>query len=223
MSKQPEYRHGGPVEDDEPTDDESRTLPSVHERIPIVGGLLTGVAAVCITYVLALLVTFAGRQGPNIWDNLNSSPHVLTEAGWAVLVNLGAELDAASESTQSLGQLYGTVRFTTSPIYPILCFLIVVGAGFVIASCVETKSVRERLGASLLVVPTYALSMALLATFATWEPTNEEQTIDELQTVSVDVGDAVLYAGVVFPAVLALLGASLAIGHRVFVANRDPY
>ncbi|AGB15054.1 hypothetical protein Halru_0411 [Halovivax ruber XH-70] len=223
MSNQPKYRHGGPVEDDEPTTDESRTLPSVHGRIPIVGGLLTGVAAALATYVLALLATFAGRQGLTVWSSVESPPHVLTEASWTVLMNLGAGLDIASESSGAWGLQYGMFRFAISPIFTILCFLLAIGAGYVIASCVETNSVRERLASSLLVVPAYVLSATLLATFATWEPTTEARPVSEIQTVSVDVVDAVLYAGVVFPAVLALLGASLAIGHRAFVANRDPY
>ncbi|ELZ11535.1 hypothetical protein C479_06716 [Halovivax asiaticus JCM 14624] len=222
MSNQPKYRHGGPVEDDESTADESRTLPSVHERIPVVGGLLTGAAAALTTYVLALLATFAGRQGSNAWGTTESPPHVMTEAGWTTLMNLGAGLNIDGESP-SRGVRYGLFHFATSPAYTLLCFLLIVGAGYGIASCVETNSVRERLGASLLVVPAYVLSAALLATFATWEPTTDARSASEIQMVSVDVADAVLYPGVVFPAVLALLGASLAIGYRAFVANRDPY
>lgn len=226
MSNQPRYRHGGPVPDDEADAsdaDGAESAESIGDRVPIVGGLAAGVCAFLVTYVLAALVTFATRNAIPTWRNVESPPHFLTEAAWSVLMNLGAGLRQGGEPFESNVLQFGVFRFATSPTYTLLVLAIAVGAGYVAADCARTDSRTERIAASLLVVPAYLAFATVLAVLAAWEPpASETQRVPEGREIAVGLVDAVVYAGVLIPAMLALLGGLLAVGHRVWAANRDP-
>lgn len=225
MSNQPKYRHGGPVPDDEADDsgaDAGDSAGSIGDRVPIVGGLVAGAGAFLVTYVLAALTTFAARNGIVAWGQVESPPHVLTEASWAVLMNLGAGLQQGGEPLEFSFLRYGMFRFASSPIFSVLVFAVIVGAGYVVADCARTESRHERIAASLLVVPGYLVFTTVLAMLAKWEPPADTQQVPEGGAISVPAVDAIVYAGIIVPAMLALLGGLLAVGHRVWAANRDP-
>lgn len=227
MSNQPRYRHGGPVPDDEPADDPgadgAEPVGSIRDRVPVVGGLVAGAGAFLVTYVLAVLVTFSGRKGLNPWEDVGSPPHVLTEASWAVLMNLGAGLQQGGEPLEYTFGRVGMFRFAYQPLFSLLVFAAIVVAGYVVADCARTDSRTERIAASVLVVPAYLAFATVLAVLATWEPTPaESQRVPEGREIAVGLVDAIVYAGVIVPAVLALLGGTLAVGHRVWAGNRDP-
>lgn len=225
MSNQPRYRHGGPVPDDVADDsggEGAESIGSIGDRVPIVGGLVAGAGAFLATYVLATLTSFTTRQGVDSWGNVESPPHVLTEASWTVLLNLGASLSQGGEPLEYDVLRFGLVRFATSPVFTLLVFAIVVVAGYVVADCARTESRAERVGASLLVVPAYVVFAAVFAVLSAWEPPAEAQQVPEGEVVSVALVDAIVYAGILVPAMLALLGGLLAVGHRAWAANRDP-
>lgn len=245
MSPTPKYRHGGPVPEDastgddptsdEATDDEATIADqlkaggSLRERVPIVGGLVAGVGAFLTTFVVLAATTFSVRNTRGTWAETESSPHVVTEASWMHLMNLGAELQLGGEPIETSGlPLYRVIGVTTSPLYTILMFGIIVVAGYAIADCIRTDSPVERLAGTLLIVPGYLTMVVGLAAISTWELPAESDTSSGRsmeaagQEVSFEIADAALHAGVLVPTVFALLGGALAIGHRRWTANRDP-
>lgn len=219
MSATPKYRHGGPVPDEEegPTD-EPETNASVVDRVPVVGGLLAGVGAVLSTYVIATATAFAAGKNLGSLRRAEVSPHALTEGAWAVLMNLGAQLHVDGTPVSSAGSspFYWLFSFTADTQSSLLVFGILVAASYAVADCAGTDSTPERIVAGLLVVPAYIAFAVVFATLATWE------VPESGRVYAVPIVDATLYAGVVFPTILALLGGTLAAGRREWLANRDP-
>lgn len=235
MSNKPKYRHGSPVPDQDSTDAEAATTDrtemadSLRDRVPVVGGLVTGVGAFLTTFLVVGATTFSSRNSTEAWSDLESPPSVLTEAVWTLLMNLGAELQLGDEpiSTSSMS-MYRLMTLTASPLYTILVFGIIVGAGFAVAECVRTDSPVERFAGSLLVVPGYLVLSVALASVSTWEvpPSGDvvqtpSRAAQAGQEMSVAVTDAAIYAGLLVPAAFALLGGGLAVGHRRWTEHRD--
>lgn len=235
MSSTPKYRHGSPVPEQDSTDGEgaaserTEVADSLRDRAPVVGGLITGVCAFLTTFLIVGATTFSSRNSIEAWSSFESPPSVVTETIWTLLMNLGAELQLGDEPlSASSMSMYRLLTLSASPLYTILVFGIIVGAGFAVAECVRTDSPVERLAGSLLVVPGYLVLSVALASMSTWEvPTagDEVQTPGRAtqagQEVSVAVSDAAVYAGIVVPTVFALLGGAIAVAHRYWVAHRD--
>ncbi|MFC3957523.1 hypothetical protein [Halovivax cerinus] len=230
MSPQPKFRHGGPVPDDDSDDadgesaDTLATLPSVHGRIPIVGGLLAGVGAYGVTYLLAVLLVFVGENGIGYGRDSQESAHAMVKGAWVVLMNLGAVLRVDGEPASTIGGVsrLSFLEFSVSAVSSLIVFGILVVAAYAVADCVETDSVVERIGASLLVVPPYVVFSIGLATLARWEAPGTGDPSDATRELSIAVVDAALYAGLLVPSVLALLGGTLAVCRRLWLANRAP-
>ncbi|WP_247730958.1 hypothetical protein [Halovivax limisalsi] len=227
MSPTPKYRHGGAISAEEAT--ETSASDSLSDRVPVVGGLLAGVVSLLASLLIAGLTMGTLRRVASGWGTVEPMPAVWTEAVWLVLVNLGAEPHVGGVPVTEYSSGSGTVQFqaislSAEPVYTVVVFGIVVGAGYAVAECVRTDSRVVRAAGSLLIVPAYLVLAPVLSLVSTWRlPTGGEQTLPESgQTVSISLVDATVYAGLLVPATLALFGGCLSVGCRVLREHRQP-
>ncbi|WP_247730959.1 hypothetical protein [Halovivax limisalsi] len=224
MSSTPKYRHGEPVPEE--LGDESKEYGATEtprDRIPVRGGLLVGAGAFLLNVLFAVIMVWTSRRGADSWGDIESPPGVLTETSWLFLSNHGAELNVGGDVGSFFGMWsYRIQNMSAAPIYTVFFLGIIVAAGYAVAECVSTDSRLERIGGALLVVPAYAVGAPALSVFATWEPPMDgEERVPELQEITMSAVDAAMFAGILVPTVLALLGGCLSVARRAWLQHRQ--
>lgn len=226
MSPSPKYRHGGPVSEDDHdgSSDNPSATEALRDRLPVRGGLLVGVGAVVTSVLFAAIMAWTSRRTANPWTDFDSPPGLLTETAWLVLSNIGAEVEMGNDPGMISSYAgYQLLNLSATPLYTLGLLGAIVAAGYVVAECIETESRSERAVGALLVVPAYAVFAPALSVFATWSPSVEEgQMGPDVGEVSVSTVDAAIYAGILVPAALALLGGCLSVAHRAWLEHRQP-
>lgn len=223
MSPTPKYRHGESISAEEAT--ETPASDSLSDRVPVIGGLLTGVVSLLTSLLFATLTLGTLRRVTSGWGPVETMPELWTEAVWLVLINLGTELHVGEEPATEFDTVqFQAVGLSVEPVYTVVVFGVVVGAGYAVAECVRTDSRARRVAWSLLIVPAYLVLAPVLSLFSTWRlPAGGEQSLPEGgQMVSISLVDATIYAGLLVPATLALFGGCLSVGRRVWLEHRQP-
>ncbi|WP_290812614.1 hypothetical protein [Halovivax sp.] len=233
MSKSLKYKHGGPVPEGEDaadgaSDDDRGGASGVVDRELAVPGLVAGFGAFVLTYVVTLATTFSVRAGAATGDE--ELPHVAVEAAWSVLLSFGAALEQGGEEINALDFTYAwTINVATNPVLLLLTFGLAVLAGYAAADYAGADSVPRTIASALFVVPAYLLCAVLVSVTATWTPEDPDgggpqpagEAPEAAESVSVALADAALYAGLVWPAAFAVVGALLVLGRRRWLAARE--
>lgn len=197
-------------------------LPESVANLPIVGGLILGVGAFLFSYVLTYVMVAAsyaiygvdeGNPGylQRFFGSSEELPGTGIAAAWSMLSNFGVGLERTTGNGEH--EIVGPAEFfspfmhSLSPATVLLTVGIIVGAGYLIASYADAEIDEPLVAAatSLLLVPAYLTCAALLALLAVWSPEEADAT------VSAAVTDAILHAGLVYPAFFGLLGGALAV------------
>ncbi|WP_254861794.1 hypothetical protein [Halovivax gelatinilyticus] len=227
MANGVKYKHGGPGVDGDQDGDGDRSARQVEryvDRETATVGLIAGSCAVAATFLVTLAAAISIRAGMAAEFEDGQTPPVTVEAAWTVLVNLGTSLETGGEKINAVDLIYswGFLNLGASPVFILLSFGAIALAGYLTAAHVGTAAPRRAVGAALFVVPAYLAYAVGIGVAVTWSP---DEGVDDAyprpgpdvgETVSVVLTDAVVYAGIVWPAVFATLGAICAIGfHRV--------
>jgi hypothetical protein len=182
-------------------------------------GAILGAGAFIVGYVLFyhltnVLSTYQGgsEEGVSTW----------VAAGWTYLaaLNVGLEANSAEAALSQIPQVGAPISVITLLIPPIT----LIAAGYLLVSYVDPEEPVEVVKTSLLLVPPF-LVLSLVSAFlmshsftadapvdslaATVEGISTENTPNTID-VSPALSDAVLYAGILYPALFGIVGGAIA-------------
>lgn len=175
--------------------------------LPLRVGGLFGVGAFLLSYVGTLMVVYGALSA-------GGGAAEETAAGWqisgmALLSSLGAELQAGGDATSLIGAsglgADHVILLIAVPVITVGAAAVVTATGYGLVGYTETDgdTLEDALKTALLVVPGWLVLTLVTAVLAGWEDGGGT-------SYGVATGEAFLFAGLLFPALFALLGGALA-------------
>lgn len=198
--------------EDEPGETTANQQPQAQpvnggSDLPLKEGALFGVGGFLLSYlsVFALVQGTISMGGVDT-DNLAATWEI---AAWFLLAGLGAEFEIDGE-TASVFAIFaedildlevGLLLF--QPEFAILIPIVVlIGAGYSLAKYTGAEDSAEAAQASALAVPGWLLLAVVFSFLSSWESENET-------TFAIVTSDAILFAGILMPAIFAIAGGLL--------------
>lgn len=170
--------------------------------LPLKEGAVFGAAAFLLSYAVTWAMTVT-TFAANAVDTSGDVPGTLTVAGWSLLANLGSSIEMDGEAV-SIGRELGAANPAGYSTMIVLTFLVIVAAGFALARYDGADDLESAAKSAVLIVPGYLVLALLFAVATSWES-------DANIEFAVATGDAVLYSGILFPALFGLIGGLLAV------------
>lgn len=192
---------------------------SVVDELPVKEGAVYGAGAFALTYALfyyltqALMTFYGAEDGASTW----------VAAGWSFLATLNVGFTANGEEV-AFSAVPAGIGSTELLILGLVPPLVLIATGYAFVRRVDPDDLAETAKTSLLLVPPF-LALAVVSAFLmTHSYSTEAQVGVLIQSVealggenppsSVDVGpalgDAVIWAGIVYPALFGLIGGAIA-------------
>lgn len=163
------------------------------DDMPIKEGFVFGVGAFLFSYVLTLVATASVHAGLETGE----APGVLTDAAGSLLVNLGVGLEQGGQTVSGAEVPGATVGF--DPVMALVTVGVVAAAGYLLVKYTGADDLRSAVTTSALIATGYVVLAPLVALFATWSP-------ETGAPISPSTVDALLYAGILVPAVFGIVG-----------------
>ncbi len=182
--------------------------------------LARGAAGGALAFLLGYLATFL-VQSSDIPEGLGSLADALVTlgvsppAGWQVIgwYYIGAHNVGIEVSTSVAGQSRsGVVLSDLGPLQMVVPVLLLVVAGFFVASDAGVRDATAGAKAGLTVVPGYLVLAVVLALASSWSFSESAGGVSASATVVPELLPAVLLAGVLYPVVFGALGGAAAGG-----------
>ncbi|MFC4540674.1 hypothetical protein ACFO5R_01880 [Halosolutus amylolyticus] len=192
--------------EEEQTDGQSAERPAATAEsgtdLPLKEGAVFGAAAFLLSYAVTWAMTVTTFAASAV-DTSGDVPGTFTVAGWSLLANLGSAVEMEGEPI-SIGSELGAASPAGYSTMIVLTFLIIVAAGFALARYEGAEDLESAAKSAVLVVPGYLVLALLVAVATSWESNANIE-------FAVATGDAVLYSGILFPALFGLIGGLLAV------------
>ena len=195
---QMEYDESGAEQPVQGAGEQPQAASDAGSELPVKEGAVFGVGAFLLSYLTSLAVvigTFA--LGGVDADDMAASWEF---AAWGLLSGLGAtfEVDGEVASLVSAGGGFGNVAI----VFILVPLVVLLAAGYSMAKYTDATDAGEAAKAGALVVPGWLVLAVIFSVVAEYET-------DAEVTMGVATGDAVLYAGVLIPALFAIAGGLL--------------
>ena len=187
--------------DETVADDETQSEPAGDDtELPVKEGAIVGVS----TFLLSYVSTFALVQGALAMAGFDGEDVAASWeiAAWTMLSGFGAAVEADGEVVSLMEAVPTEFLFVFSPVAVAVSLLVLVAAGYSMAKYTGASDAGEAAKAGALIVPGWLLLTVGFAVLASWESEAEV-------TYTVATSDAILYAGLLIPALFAIAGGLL--------------
>ncbi|MFC7214693.1 hypothetical protein ACFQO4_11475 [Saliphagus sp. GCM10025334] len=187
-------------DDAQPVDEQPQQATATEPALPAKEGAIFGVSAFLLSYFASLtFVKGVLTMGGSTPDDIAATWKLAT---WALLSGLGAGIEADGEAV-ALGQAAGSeLLFIAAPFLMLVPLVALAAVGYSMAKYTNAADATEAAKAGALVVPGWLALTVGFAFLSGWE--SEAEVAFELATQ-----DAILFAGVLIPAVFAITGGLL--------------
>lgn len=174
-------------------------------ELPLKAGAVFGAGSFLVTYVVTLMVVYGSLStGGATADEMAASYEA---AGLTLLSSLGAEIQAGGEATSLLAATGATSELLALvfavPLITIGAAAVLTAGAYGLVGYTDATGLEESLKTALLLVPGWLVLTLLTSFVASWET----ETGTEF---AVATGEAFLFAGILFPAIFAIVGGLLA-------------
>ncbi|MFC7239516.1 hypothetical protein ACFQS4_15205 [Saliphagus sp. GCM10025317] len=188
-------------DDAPPMDEQVHQMPADSSDLPVKDGAVFGIGAFLLSYFsLYAVVQGAMSMGGVTADDV---PATWETAAWVLLTALGAGFEVDGETAAvggSIMELSVVGGFVV--LYVAVPIVVLVAAGYSMAKYTNASDASEAVRSSALVVPGWLALSVVFAFLSEWESEAEI-------AYAVVTSDAILYAGVLVPALFAIAGGLL--------------
>ena len=176
--------------------------PAVESEsdLPLKEGALFGVGGFLLSYVSVLTLV----MGAMAMDGVDADDSAATweMASWVLLSGLGAGFEEGGE-VASITSAPGAGSLAIPSLFVgVIAIVVLIGVGYSLAKYTGAEDSAEAAQASALAVPGWLLLAVVFAFLSEWE--SEAET-----TYAIATSDAILFAGVLMPAIFAIAGGLL--------------
>lgn len=181
--------------------------------VPLAAGSVFGAAAFLLSYLVAYATTASATTARGAVPI--DAPGTWKIAAWSHLTNLGVSLEAGGERTTTAEvaalvetQLEGGMAVVEpNAVTYLLPLVVLAAAGYGVATYCDAKGLEAAAASGVAIVPAVLVCSVTFAVLST----HSFDAGGDVTTIRLLTGDAILSAGIVYPATFGICGALLAV------------
>lgn len=208
-----QYEYDGAAGDRDAEESQRAEVSDLDVDLPFAEGAVFGAGAFLVNYLVAYATTASAMAAKGAAPI--DAPGTWKVAAWSLLSTLGVGLERAGERTTPAEvavlvetRLEGGMAVVEPSAVAYLLPLVVLGAaGYGIATYCGADDVEEAVTAAVAIVPAV---LACSVTFAVLSA-HSFDVAGDVTTARLITGEAILYAGILYPATFGILGGRLAV------------